>query len=175
MPSSGRAIAGFIGRNVPIHVIQLITGILPNCSWSARVRGFLVGPFLGHCGGGFMLGSGVVLGKPGKLAVGHGVYIAHYTYINANGGLFLDDGVAIGPMCVLATSNHKRRNGRVSFESEDHEIHVGAGTWLGAHVTLTSGVHVGAGVVVGAGSVVTRDVQDNVLVAGSPAKVIRHL
>ncbi|MCL2489749.1 MAG: hypothetical protein FWF36_03345 [Propionibacteriaceae bacterium] len=78
-------------------------------------------------------------------------------------------------MCVLATSNHKRRNGRVSFESEDHEIHVGAGTWLGAHVTLTSGVHVGAGVVVGAGSVVTRDVQDNVLVAGSPAKVIRHL
>jgi len=109
------------------------------------------------------------------MVVGKNVYIAHYSYVNAAGGLVLNDGVVIGPMCVLATSNHRRENGRVGNVAESHEINIGSGTWLGAHVTVTAGVRIGSGVVVGAGSVVTKDLPDNVLAVGAPARVVRHL
>ena len=49
------------------------------------------------------------------------------------------------------------------------------GVWIGAGAVILSNVIVGKNSVVGAGSVVTKDVPDNVIVAGNPAKVIRSL
>jgi serine acetyltransferase len=46
---------------------------------------------------------------------------------------------------------------------------------IGAHAVVLGGITVGHGSVVGANSVVTKDVPDNVVVAGSPARIIRHL
>ncbi len=49
------------------------------------------------------------------------------------------------------------------------------GASIGTNATLLGGVTVGAGAIVGAGSVVTKDVPDNTIVAGNPAKIIRQL
>jgi hypothetical protein len=46
---------------------------------------------------------------------------------------------------------------------------------LGGSVVVCPDVTIGSNVVVGAGSVVTKDVPDNVVVAGNPARIIRHL
>ena len=46
---------------------------------------------------------------------------------------------------------------------------------VGAHAVVLGNVHVGHGSVVGANSVVTKDVPDNVVVAGSPARIVRYL
>ena len=45
--------------------------------------------------------------------------------------------------------------------------------WIGANATILPGVTIGKGAIVGSGSVVTKDVEDNMIVAGNPAKVIR--
>ena len=42
-------------------------------------------------------------------------------------------------------------------------------------VTIVPGVHIGSNVVIGAGSVVTRDIPDNVVAAGNPARVIKQV
>lgn len=46
---------------------------------------------------------------------------------------------------------------------------------LGANVTIVGKVHIGNNVIVGAGSVVVKDVPDNCIVAGNPAKIIRYI
>ena len=46
---------------------------------------------------------------------------------------------------------------------------------LGANVTIIGKIRIGNNVIVGAGSVVTKDVPDNCVVAGNPARIIRYL
>lgn len=47
--------------------------------------------------------------------------------------------------------------------------------WIGAHATILPGVRIGRGAVIGAGAVVTREVPDNSIAAGVPARVIRSI
>ncbi|CAG7786545.1 unnamed protein product, partial [Allacma fusca] len=54
-------------------------------------------------------------------------------------------------------------------------ITIGDDVWIGGMAVICPGVKIGNGVVVGAGSVVTKDVPDYVVVAGNPAKIIKHL
>jgi maltose O-acetyltransferase len=63
--------------------------------------------------------------------------------------------------------------GRVGFTSSP--IVIGDNVWLGAKVTVTQGVTIGNNVVVGANSVVTRDLPDNCVALGAPARVVRRL
>lgn len=51
---------------------------------------------------------------------------------------------------------------------------IGDNVSLGANVVIIGGIHIGNNVVVGAGSVVVKDVPDNCVIAGNPAKIIRY-
>lgn len=51
---------------------------------------------------------------------------------------------------------------------------IGDNVILGASVTIIGGIHIGNNVTVGAGSVVVKDVPDNCVVAGNPAKIIKY-
>ncbi len=54
-------------------------------------------------------------------------------------------------------------------------ITVGNDVWIGGNVTVIAGVHIGNNVIVAAGAVVVKDVPDNSIVGGVPAKVIKSL
>ena len=54
-------------------------------------------------------------------------------------------------------------------------IHIGSGSWICSSATICGGVTIGKNCIVAAGAVVTRDVPDNCIVAGVPAKVLRKL
>jgi acetyltransferase-like isoleucine patch superfamily enzyme len=51
---------------------------------------------------------------------------------------------------------------------------IGADVWFGQGAMCKAGVDVGTGAVIGAGAIVTRDVEPYAIVAGNPARVIRH-
>ena len=54
-------------------------------------------------------------------------------------------------------------------------IRIGKNVWIGSNATILAGVTIGDGAIVAAGAVVARNVPENTIVGGVPAKIIRHL
>ena len=111
---------------------------------------------------------------------GKNIHIGSHVFINMGckfqdqGGIYIDDGALIGHNVVLATLNHARSpQDRSSMIPAP--IHIGKNVWIGSNATVLPGVTIGDGAIVAAGAVVTRDVPENTIVGGTPAKIIRHL
>ena len=109
-----------------------------------------------------------------NIHVGKNVFINMGCKFQDQGGIFIDDGALIGHNVVLATLNHaKSPKDRGSMIPAP--IHIGKHVWIGANATILPGVTIGDGAIVAAGAVVARDVPENTIVGGVPAKVIRTL
>lgn len=86
------------------------------------------------------------------------------------------DNCLLGPNVSIYTAGHPvHPDTRNSGYEYGRKVVVGDNVWIGGSVTIVPGVRIGNNVVIGAGSVVTKDVPDNVLAAGNPAKVIRKI
>lgn len=66
----------------------------------------------------------------------------------------------------------RKRRGHIG---QAKPVSIGRDVWIGGNCTILPGVTIGNNVVIAAGAVVTKDVPDNCLVAGVPAKVIREI
>ena len=58
---------------------------------------------------------------------------------------------------------------------QERQVTIGDNVWIGGNCTILPGVTIGSNVVVAAGAVVTKDVPDNRVVAGVPARVVKEL
>ena len=82
----------------------------------------------------------------------------------------------IGPNVLITTVGHPLdREGRKKRMAFCKEVVIGDDVWIGANAVILPGVHIGSNVVIGAGAVVTRDLPDNCVAAGVPARKIRSL
>lgn len=131
----------------------------------------------------------------GGLKIGKNVRMYGGTYILSR-KVSIDDNAFIGADCLFTSSDKVPISiGRdcgisfgVKFVCGSHEIgpsckragkgtlepiKVGDGTWIGCRATILGGVTIGKGVVIGSASLVNKDVADNTIVAGVPAKVLR--
>lgn len=88
----------------------------------------------------------------------------------------IGNNVMIGPNCGIYTVNHPMTvKGRRQYLAQAKSVTIGNDVWFGGSITVLPGVTIGNNVVVAAGAVVTKDVPDNTLVAGVPAKIIHPL
>jgi maltose O-acetyltransferase len=88
----------------------------------------------------------------------------------------IGDNVMIGPNVDIYTVNHPLTpQGRRNHLGKGLPVVIGNDVWIGGKVTITPGVTIGNNVVIAAGAVVAKDVPNNVLVGGVPAKVIKRL
>lgn len=90
--------------------------------------------------------------------------------------VWIGDNVMIGPNTLITTVGHPLTPmGRRKHLGIAKPIRIGNDVWIGGNVTILPGVTIGNNVVVAAGAVVTKDIPDNTLVGGVPAKFIREL
>jgi sugar O-acyltransferase (sialic acid O-acetyltransferase NeuD family) len=96
-------------------------------------------------------------------------------------GVVIQADSRLGKHCIVntgATVDHDCRLGDFVHISPNAtlcgNVEVGEGSWIGAGAVVVPGVKIGPWSVVGAGAVVIRDVPDNAVVAGVPAKIIKY-
>ncbi|MFD1418145.1 sugar O-acetyltransferase [Companilactobacillus keshanensis] len=84
--------------------------------------------------------------------------------------------VMIGPNVDIYTVNHPMTaKGRSEYKAIARPVNIGNDVWIGGKVSIMPGVNIGNNVVIAAGAVVTKDVPDNTLIGGVPAKIIKKL
>lgn len=153
-------------------------------------------------GNDVVVDDGCVLDAKGTsndgITIGNGVFLGRQTIVTTkDGDIVLEDGVNVSAFCMIFSASRVRcgRNtliaaytylvgGSHDVDRTDiaiidqarpsHGIAVGPNCWLGAGVTVLDGVTVGRDAVIGANSVVTKDIDDFSVAAGSPAAAIRR-
>ena len=83
--------------------------------------------------------------------------------------------VEIAPDCAFYSCTHGIAPNELIMKQDLESkgpIEIGDGAWLGNRVTVLQGVSIGAGAVIGAGSVVTKNIPENAIAVGVPAKVV---
>lgn len=106
--------------------------------------------------------------------IGKNVFINFDCVFLDLGGITIEDRVFIAPKVSLLTEGHP-------ISPEDRHsltvtpIRIKRNAWIGANATITQGVTIGENAVVAAGAVVTKDVPDNTIVGGIPARIIKAI
>lgn len=117
-----------------------------------------------------------------KISLGERVVIRPNTMLfadprDAGGYITIEDDVMIGSGVHIYVSNHKYTLQDKNIIDQGHydaeDILLKEGCWIGANSIILAGVTIGENAVIGAGSVVTKNVPQNVVYAGNPAKFIK--
>ncbi len=120
--------------------------------------------------------DGVTIIAPEKLEIGNRVSIHENSLLACQGGVKIGDCVAIGSNFIISSSEHINKDTSKLIKDQGMKslpVEIGNNIWIGARVTILMGVKIGNNSIIGAGSLVNKNIPDNVVVAGVPAKIIR--
>ena len=102
-----------------------------------------------------------------RFELGYKTDIGAFTYINARNGVIIEDFVQIGSHCsIYSMSTIDNKQGKVKLKKNCR---------IGSHCVVMPGVTVGENSIVGAFSFVNKDIPDDVIATGVPAKMIKKL
>ena len=129
---------------------------------------------------GYKIGRGTKIVGPiectGDLEIGENCWIGKNFKVNGNGKVKIENNCDIAPEVTFNTGGHRiGTSDRRAGEGVCYEQSVGSGTWIGARSTIINDVHIGNSCVIAACACVAKDVPDNSLVGGVPAKIIKTL
>lgn len=163
-----------IKRRIAIGVFNLLSGTWKKIPMIRRLKQWLLKQ------AGILTGNGTIVVGPiectGTLTVGDNTWIGKNFKVNGNGNVSIGSNVDIGPEVTFQTGTHcVGRHARRAGDGCNNAQSVGNGTWIGCGVIVVNNTLIGEGSVIAAGAVVVSDIDDDVLVGGVPAKVIKRL
>ena len=117
-------------------------------------------PFYTDCGKNIHLGKNIIINSDCNFQDQGGIYIGDNTIIEKN--------------VVMKTINYDL-NPKTRGDMWPKPIHIGQNVWIGTGAIILPGVNIGDNSVIAAGSVVTKDVPENSVYGGNPAKLIKNI
>lgn len=127
-------------------------------------------------------GKNIYIEPTFKCDYGVNIHLGENFYANFDCVILDVAPVVIGKNCMIApqagiyTATHpidpvKRNSGKEYAKP----VTIGDNCWIGAHATINPGITLGDNVVVASGAVVTKSFEDNVVIGGNPAKIIKTI
>ncbi len=111
-----------------------------------------------------------------NITLGNSIFMNFNCIILDPGPVVIEDNVMFGPSVSLYTATHPvEAQERLKGPELGYAITIRENAWLGGNCVVCPGITVGRNAVVAAGAIVTKDVPDNVVVAGNPARIIKKL
>jgi acetyltransferase-like isoleucine patch superfamily enzyme len=117
---------------------------------------------------------------PFQINYGKNTKIGKNVFINFDctfldlGGITIEDNVLLAPKVSLLSEGHPI-SAKERQTLTTGKIHIKKNAWIGSNATILAGVTIGKNSVVAAGAVVSKDVPDNTIVGGIPAKIIKNI
>jgi acetyltransferase-like isoleucine patch superfamily enzyme len=142
---------------IPNFLFQRILGVNRSCPWPVHYTSRVMHPQR------IRLGRHVAI----SFAISGGCYI------QANNGIIFGDDVIFASGVKIISANHDPSDHNRFVNSPP--ITIGQACWIGSNAVILPGVSLGDHVIVGAGAVVTKSFPAHAVVAGNPARIIRHL
>lgn len=126
-------------------------------------------------------GAGLYVEPPFFCDYGYNIHCGEKVFFNVNcvvldeNKVSIGSNVFVGPGVQIYTASHPleammRRTHKIS-----KAVTIGNDCWIGGNAIILPGISIGNGVVIGAGSVVTKNIPDNVMAVGNPAKIVKQL
>lgn len=139
------------------------------------IKNILFQPYYKLKGNKISIKSRINGGIINKSEVGKYTYIGPNTVINLG---VIGNYTSIAPGVQIGGMEHSLNWYSTSTDLSDRCVmanytYIGNNVWIAANAIIRQGVRIGDGAVIGAGSFVNKDVPKNVVVVGSPAKIIR--
>ncbi|WP_369902265.1 maltose acetyltransferase domain-containing protein [Bacillus manliponensis] len=127
-------------------------------------------------------GENIYMESSFRCDYGYNIHVGENFYANFDCVILDVCPVHIGNNCMLAPGVHIYTAAhplnaveRVSGAEFGKSVKIGNNVWIGGRAVINPGVTIGNNVVVASGAVVTKDVPDNVVVGGNPAKVMQKI
>ena len=113
-----------------------------------------------------------------RLRIGSGTNIGHGIWLSCVGEIDIGENVLMGHNILIADSYHEYHDPDVPIIRQPmappKPVRIEEGCILGPHVAVLAGVTIGRNTFVAANAVITKSVPPNSVVAGNPARVLRH-
>lgn len=121
-----------------------------------------------------------VWGDPSRLHLDKATIPVNDLLVNTRSGhVTIKEDCFFGHRCMLLTGTHDYSEKGIkrlkAVPDSGRDIVLERGVWLGSDVTVLGPVHIGKNAVVAAGSLVTKDVPEDTIVAGRPAKPVKKI
>ncbi|ACY84049.1 acetyltransferase [Edwardsiella piscicida] len=108
-----------------------------------------------------------------NVTLGNGIYIGKMCIVNSD--TIIHDAVVINTRALVEHGNTLGCCSNISTNAVlNGDVQVGQRTFVGSCSVINGQLTIGNGSIIGSGSVVIRDIPDNVVVAGSPTRLIRE-
>ncbi|RED44304.1 acyltransferase [Aestuariispira insulae] len=130
---------------------------------------------LGRIGEGVLLKRDVMIIHPKLVTIGDHTHVGERVYIRASDRIEIGSHCQIANNVIIVNADHIIDGGAYSGRTKTQPIKIGNNVWLAAGAKILGGVTIGDNAVVAAGAVVNKDVSENTIVGGIPAKVIRRI
>ena len=111
---------------------------------------------------------------PQNIHLGKEVFINSGCKMQAQGRIYIGDKCLIGHNTVIATINHEI-SPKIRRDLIPRKVVIGDNVWIGSGSIILPGVTIGNNSIIGAGSIVTKDIPENCIAVGNPAKIIKKI